>query len=127
MTSKLISGPAPIQITEWFQDLNYIPMWFVMVVYGGGIGEELTRVFVLTRFEKLWSRPGLAIAVVAHAATFGIAHLYQGIPVAIELGISNLVLSLIFLRRRSAIEMISYHITFDFIGITLGYLMLYKG
>ncbi len=123
----LVPGPDPITITEWFQALKYIPMFFVMAIYGGGIGEELRRVFVLTRFEKLWGRPGLAIALVAHAVAFGAAHLYQGTQVAIGIGISNLAVSLVFLRRRSAIEMITAHATFDFIGITLGYLILYKG
>ena len=127
IASALVPGSEPITITAWFQDLDYIPMLFVMAVYGGGIGEELRRVFVLTRFEKLWGRPGLAIALVAHAVAFGAAHLYQGLQAAISVGILNLALSLIFLRRRSAIEMITAHATFDFIGITLGYLLLYKG
>ena len=102
-------------------------MFFVMAIYGGGIGEELRRVFVLTRFEKLWGRLGLAIALGAHAVAFGAAHMYQGTQVAIGIGISNLAVSLVFLRRRSAIEMITAHATFDIIGITLGYLILYKG
>ena len=126
IVSAVVPGPSPVTITAWFQDLSYIPLWAVLIVYGGGLGEELTRVFVLTRFEKRWGRPGLALAILAHATAFGMAHLYQGIQVAIGLGISAVVYSLIFARRRSAIEMITAHITFDAIGVTLGFFMFYN-
>lgn len=127
IAEALVPGPAPLSIVEWFHDLDYIPLWFIMALYGGGMGEELTRVFVLTRFEKLWGRPGLAIALALHAAAFGAAHLYQGPQAALGLGIFNLALSLVFLYRRSALEMILAHATFDLIGITLGFLTFYEG
>jgi hypothetical protein len=40
-----------------------LPVLFLSVVSGGGGVEELTRVFILTRFRNTWGRTGLIIGM----------------------------------------------------------------
>lgn len=113
-------GESP-PIAELFRDPHDAPLWIYCAVVGGGFAEELTRAFVVTRFEKVLGRPGLIFAVVVHSIVFGLGHLYQGNASAMSSAFTGLFLALIFLHRRRVIDAMAVHALFDLMGIAAGY------
>jgi membrane protease YdiL (CAAX protease family) len=104
-------------IMVFFKQPSNLLVWIPISIFAGGIVEELERIFVLTRFEKWLGRPGLVLAVVISSVVFGLGHLYQGVGTAIGTGISGVVLSLVYLRKRSAIEAITAHAFSDILAV----------
>jgi membrane protease YdiL (CAAX protease family) len=115
-----VNGPT---ILSFFEEPGNLLVWLPIGIFGGGIVEELQRIFVITRFEKWLGRPGLILGVVLSSASFGLGHLYQGIGTAVSTAVSGLVFSLIYLRRRSAIEPMTAHACSDVLAM-LGAVML---
>jgi membrane protease YdiL (CAAX protease family) len=113
-------GAAP-PIAELFRDPREAPYWVFSAIVGGGFAEELTRAFVLTRFEKLLGRWGLAAAFVIDSLVFGLGHLYQGNASAATSAVTGAVLALIFLQRRRVIDAMAVHALFDLMGIAAAY------
>jgi len=114
-------NPSAIDMSIYFKDPASMLIWLFIGVYGGGLVEELQRIFIMTRFELQWGRMGLIIAIIVHAVIFGMGHLYQGSATAIGTGVLGIMNSLVYLRRRSALETISCHAFFDVIGILLAF------
>jgi membrane protease YdiL (CAAX protease family) len=114
------SGPS---VMAFFKDPVNLLAWLPIGILGGGVVEELQRIFVLTRFEKWLGRPGLILAVALSSAMFGFGHLYQGLGTAISTAASGLVFALVFLRRRSALEPVVAHAFSDVLAM-LGATML---
>lgn len=114
------SGPS---IISFFRQPGNLLVWFPIGIFGGGVVEELERVFILTRFEKWLGRPGLILGVALSSAMFGFGHLYQGLGSAISTAVSGLVFSLAYLRRRSALEPVTAHAFSDVLAM-LGATML---
>ena len=114
------SGPS---ITSFFKEPGNLLVWLPIGIFGGGVVEELQRIFVLTRFEKWLGRPGLILGVALSSAMFGFGHLYQGLGTAISTSFSGLLFSLVYLRRRSALEPVIAHAFSDVLAI-LGATML---
>lgn len=108
------SGPS---VTTFFRDPRNLAAWLPIGILGGGFVEELQRIFVLTRFEKRFGRPGLVFALVASSAMFGWGHLYQGVGTAIGTGLSGMTLGLLYLRRRSALEPMAVHACADVLAV----------
>jgi uncharacterized protein len=108
------SGPS---IMSYFSQPANLLMWLPIGIFGGGVVEELQRIFVITRFEKWLGRPGLVLGVVLSSAMFGFGHRYQGPGVAIGTAISGTVLALVYLRRRSALEPIVAHAFSDVLAM----------
>jgi membrane protease YdiL (CAAX protease family) len=106
----------PVQTHKWFQTWSAIPGWILLGWFGGGLTEEISRAFVLTRFERTFARAGLITALVLSSVVFGIGHLYQGQRAAFDLGITGALYALVYLRRRSCWEAAIAHATFDTIG-----------
>jgi len=119
-------APKGIDLGSLFTDLRDLPIWIALVVLKGGFSEELWRIFGLTRFEKLFGRAGLAVALAAGSVVFGIEHLYQGVGGAIATGLVGLGFGFVYLRRRSALEAMAAHATFDIVGVTLGYIIYHR-
>jgi membrane protease YdiL (CAAX protease family) len=114
------NGPS---VLAYFADLKNLLVWLPIGVFGGGVVEELERAFILTRFVQWQGRPGLVLAIILSSAMFGLGHLYQGPGVAISTAVSGLVFTLVFLRRRSALEAISAHAFTDILGMVGGAMM----
>jgi len=76
-----VSGPT---ITSFFEEPGNLLVWLLIGIFGGGVVEELQRIFVLTRLEKWLGRPGLILGVVLSSAMFGFGHLYQGLGTAVS-------------------------------------------
>jgi len=116
------SGPS---VMTFFKEPGNLLAWIPIGVFGGGIVEELERIFIVTRFEKWLGRPGLILGIVLSSAMFGFGHLYQGLGSAIGTAISGAVFSLVYLRRRSALEPITAHAFSDVLAM-LGATLLAK-
>jgi membrane protease YdiL (CAAX protease family) len=114
------SGSAS-PILMYFNNLQNLVIWLVIGILGGGVVEELLRIFVLTRFEKAFRGPGLYLALICSSVVFGFGHLYQGPGTAISTGVSGLVMGIIFIRRRSALEVITVHAFSDVLAILAAY------
>jgi uncharacterized protein len=114
------SGPT---ILSFFKEPRNLLVWLPIGLFGGGVVEELQRIFVLTRFERWLGRPGLVLGVVMSSAMFGFGHLYQGLGTAVSTAVSGAVFSLVYLRRRSALEPITAHAFSDVLAM-LGAMML---
>lgn len=114
------SGPS---VMTFFKQPGNLLLWLPIGIFGGGVVEELQRIFILTRFEKWLGRPGLILAVALSSAMFGFGHMYQGVGTAIATAVSGFAFALLYLRRRSALEPIVAHAFSDVLAI-LGATML---
>ena len=108
------TGPS---VMAFFEDPRHLFAWLPISVLAGGFVEELQRVFVLSRFEKRFGRAGLVFAILASSAVFGHGHLYQGLGTAIGTGLAGVAWSLLYLRRRSALEPMAAHACADVIAV----------
>jgi membrane protease YdiL (CAAX protease family) len=116
------SGPS---VTTFFRQPGNLLVWLPIGIFGGGVVEELQRIFVLTRFEKWLGRPGLILGVALSSAMFGFGHRYQGLGTALSTAVSGVVFALVYLRRRSALEPITAHAFSDVLAM-LGATLLAK-
>ena len=79
--------------------------------------EELQRIFIFTRFEKWLGHPGLVLGIMLSSVMFGHGHRYQGLGIAISTAVSGVLLALVYLRRRSALEAITAHAFSDVLAM----------
>ena len=121
LVGGLLGGSADARVRELFRDYGDAPWWVGTAIVGGGFAEELTRVFVLTRFERLLGRAGLVLALVVDSAVFGLGHLYQGTSGAVSAALTGLLFAFVFLRRRRATDAMAAHAWFDLLGIAAAY------
>jgi membrane protease YdiL (CAAX protease family) len=119
----LLGGQADSAVRTLFRDPSQAGWWVATAIVGGGYAEELVRVFVLTRFARLWGTPGLVIALVVDCVVFGLGHLYQGTTGAVSAGLTGFLLALVFLRRRRATDAMATHAWFDLLGIAAAYML----
>jgi membrane protease YdiL (CAAX protease family) len=117
------TGPS---VMDYFRNPSHLWLWLPIGIFGGGVVEELERIFVLTRFEQWKGRAGLVVGVILSSAMFGFGHLYQGLGGAIATGLSGALLAMVYLRRRSALEAIAAHALSDVLAI-LAATMLSRG
>ncbi len=117
------SAAQGVDLSLLFDNVYQYPIWIFLAVFKGGLVEEGMRVFGLTRFEKVFGRPGLMLAIVVGSIVFGVNHLYQGVDSAIGTGVQALLFILIYLRRRRTLEAVAAHAVYDIIGITIAYLI----
>ena len=114
-----------LEISTLFSSLWYLPVLIVLSVLKGGLSEELWRVFVLTRFQKCFGKPGLIIALIIGSILFGFGHLYQGIASVLSISIVGFLFALVYLRKRFAWEAVVSHTTYDIVAILLGFILYY--
>ena len=108
------SGPT---IMSFFREPANLLAWLPIGIFGGGVVEELERIFIFTRFEKWLGRPGLILGIVLSSVMFGLGHRYQGLGIAISTAVSGALLALVYLRRRSALEPITAHAFSDVLAM----------
>jgi membrane protease YdiL (CAAX protease family) len=107
-------GPS---ILTFFKEPANLVAWLPIGIFGGGVVEELQRIFIFTRFEKWLGRPGLILGIVLSSVMFGFGHLYQGLGIAISTAVSGALLALVYLRWRSALEPITAHALSDVLAM----------
>jgi len=108
------SGPS---IFIFFKEPRNLLAWLPIGIFGGGVVEELQRIFIFTRFEKWLGRPGLILGIVLSSVMFGLGHRYQGLGIAISTAVSGVLFALVYLRRRSALEPITAHAISDVLAM----------
>ncbi len=108
------SGPS---ILIFFKEPGNLLAWLPIGIFGGGVVEELQRIFIFTRFEKWLGRPGLILGIVLSSVMFGLGHRYQGLGIAISTAVSGVLFALVYLRRRSALEPITAHAFSDVLAM----------
>jgi CAAX protease family protein len=108
------SGPT---IMSFFKEPGNLLAWLPIGIFGGGVVEELQRIFIFTRFEKWLGRPGLILGIVLSSVMFGLGHRYQGLGIAISTAVSGVIFALVYLRRRSALEPITAHAFSDVLAM----------
>jgi membrane protease YdiL (CAAX protease family) len=125
LASALVPETASqgIDMSVFFAKLSYLPIWLAIALLKGGFSEELWRIFGLTRFEKLFGRAGLVLALIASSLAFGLGHAYQGLGAVLANAVLGLLYAGVYLRKRSAWEPVVAHAVFDLIGITLGFVI----
>ena len=116
------AAEGPSVMAFFKQPINLLA-WLPIGVIGGGLVEELERIFVLTRFEQAFGRAGLRLALILSSVIFGVGHLYQGVGAAISTAVSGLVFALVYLRRRSAVEPVVAHAFSDVLAMVAATLL----
>lgn len=106
-----------VSVLSYFEAPANLLLWLPIGVFGGGVIEELQRVFIITRFERWLGRPGLVLGVVLSSVMFGFGHRYQGLGTALSTGVAGITFALLYLRRRSALEPITAHAASDVLAI----------
>ena len=119
-------GTSPA-VSALFRDPREAPLWVFCAVVGGGFNEELVRAFLLTRFERVLGRWGLALAIAGDCVEFGTGHLYQGAGAAVTAGLLAVLYSLAFLRRRRVADAMVVHAAYDLIGVAAAYALYGRG
>ena len=90
--------------------------------------EELTRVFLLTRWWKIASGTAWRwLGVFVSAAMFGLAHLYQGPTGVVTTTISGLILAIVYLCFGRVWPLIISHYLHDALQIGLFLYLIQKG
>ena len=87
----------------------------VVVVFAGGVREEVQRAFLLRRFER-WLGGGV-MGVVVTSLAFGAGHRIQGLDAAIATGTLGAFWGLVYLRRRSVVAPVVSHAGFNLIQL----------
>jgi membrane protease YdiL (CAAX protease family) len=121
LLAAILGGGTGAGLKALFRDPHEAPYWIAAAIVGGGFAEELTRAFVLTRFERVFGGAGLVLALAVSSVVFGLGHLYQGTTSAVSAGLSGLICALIFLRRRRVVDAMVVHAVFDLLGIAAAY------
>lgn len=106
-----------VSVLNYFEAPANLLLWLPIGVFGGGVIEELQRVFIITRFERWLGRPGLILGVALSSAMFGFGHRYQGLGTALSTGVAGVAFARLYLRRRSALEPITAHAAADVLAI----------
>lgn len=106
--------------TSLFSSGLNITILLFLGIFKGGFVEELWRIFVLTRFEKMFNKLGLIAALVISSVLFGFGHAYQGKSAIMGTAVIGFLNGLVYLRRRSAIEAVACHAFFDILAVAGG-------
>ena len=101
--------------------------YLVVVVWvGAALGEELLmRGFLLNRLADLLghSTMGWSLAMLIHAITFGLLHIYQGVPGMVGTGVVALIFGSIYLLgKRRLLPVIIGHGVINTISLSAYYL-----
>ncbi|MDO9026647.1 MAG: CPBP family intramembrane metalloprotease, partial [bacterium] len=102
-------------IKHLFSRLHYFPILLFLGIFKGGFLEEFWRIFVLTRFEKAFRKPGLIFALIFFSLMFGLGHAYQGTSGIISTALIGFLDGLVYLRKRNAMEAVAAHAVFDLV------------
>lgn len=94
-------------------------VFLVVVVIAGGVREEIQRAFILHRFEQRLG--GVKVGLALFSVAFGALHAYQGLDVAITIGILGLIWGVLFVTRRSAVLPMVNHAGFNALQVVQGF------
>jgi membrane protease YdiL (CAAX protease family) len=90
-------------------------LFVLVVIFAGGVREEIQRAFILHRFTVWLGGPTVGLVVTSVA--FGAGHLTQGADAALATGLLGVLWGTVYLRRQSAIAPMVSHAGFDLLQI----------
>jgi membrane protease YdiL (CAAX protease family) len=90
-------------------------LFVFVVIFAGGVREEIQRAFILHRFGQ--SLGGTTIGLIITSVAFGAGHLPQGVDAVIATGLLGLLWGAVYLRRRSTVAPMVSHAGFDLLQI----------
>jgi membrane protease YdiL (CAAX protease family) len=108
-----------------FSSITNLAILFVLSIVKGGFMEEFERIFVITRFEKLFGFAGLVLALAVSTILFGFGHAYQGTSAIVGTAVIGFLNALVYLRKRRALEAVAAHAVFDLLGCLFGAILYY--
>ena len=98
-------------LTALMADPELVAAFAVVVVFAGGVREEMQRAFQLHRLTPTVASPGIALLLASIA--FGLGHTVQGRDVALATFALGLLWGAMWLRRRSIVAAAVCHALFN--------------
>jgi membrane protease YdiL (CAAX protease family) len=89
----------------------------VLVIVVAVTEETIFRGYLLLRFENLTG--SRAASVIISSALFALGHAYEGLANVGAIGVLGIILSLIFLWRKSLVSLVVIHLLIDFYPLVL--------
>jgi membrane protease YdiL (CAAX protease family) len=86
-------------------------VFLVVVMLGAGVKEELSRAFILHRFEHYLGGQRIGLAI--FSGWFGILHYDQGLDAVVSIALLGLFWGVLFCKRRSAVMTMVNHAFFN--------------
>ena len=83
----------------------------LVVMFAGGVREEIQRAFIIRRFDQFLG--GGWLGIVIYSGVFGLGHLDQGYAAAIATGVLGGAWGVVYLMRRSVIAPMISHAGFN--------------
>jgi membrane protease YdiL (CAAX protease family) len=118
LRSAGLSGPlSPAPNLVPVPDIAELLLAIVLVAVVAVSEEIIFRGYLLLRFSHLL--PGLGGAVLLSAVVFSIGHGYEGTAGVVTVGVTGLMLALVYLWRRSLVAPMVMHFLLDFVAIVL--------
>jgi len=113
------SGAGALSSTvHWHLAAPWLLPLVLVTSLAAGYSEELFfRSYLLTRLPQIGV--GIGGAVAGSVLLFGLGHLYEGVPGFVGTAIIGLVLSYVFLRRRSLHPIAIAHGLYNFLALVL--------
>src|SRR5512136_1485962 len=112
--SGMVSLVNRLADNPWVAALFLGPVLFI----GVAGSEELTRVFFITRWMKIFpSKVWLGVGVFLSAALFGLNHIAQGVAGIISVALNGLVMVLWYLRFGRIFHLVVAHYLYDAIQL----------
>ncbi len=86
-----------------------------VVIFAGGLREEIQRAFILHRFERYLGGP--TVGVIVSSIGFGAGHFVQGWDAVVATATLGAFWAVVYLRRRSVVAPVVSHTGFDLLQI----------
>jgi membrane protease YdiL (CAAX protease family) len=83
----------------------------LVVMFAGGVREEIQRAFIIRRFDQYLG--GALLGILLFSILFGLGHLEQGYATAIATGVLGAAWGLLYWLRRSVIAPVVCHAGFN--------------
>jgi len=131
LTNGLVAAAFKLLLPKYFLDRNPLVdviktpqdlvLFLCVVLYAGGIKEELQRAFILNRFRDHLG--GAWFGLVVWSAAFGAGHYVQGAQGMVAASIYGMIFGIVYLARGSLVAPVVAHATYDAAAL-MGYWFL---
>ena len=83
----------------------------IVVMFAGGVREEVQRGFIVRRFDQYLG--GSVVGIVVHSVLFGLGHIEQGYAAAIATGSLGVAWGVVYWKRQSIVAPMISHAGFN--------------
>jgi membrane protease YdiL (CAAX protease family) len=96
-----------------------IAAFLAVLIFAGGLREELQRAFLLRRFEQQLG--GARIGLAVSSISFGLGHTLQGWDAAVGTAALGAIWGALYLSRRSSVATVTSHALFNVLQVAIAY------